>query len=183
MKQASSRRQTVLNLPSHPCLPVLIGMCSDSKPYLLVTKFYGVVTKGVFMSVSGLLNSANVDIVIWTSIVLDIAEGLCHMHLNGFIHGEIKAENIILHRKLKKSFQPVFLNLHKGRRMDKCYCSMAYQNDMNMFASLVDVIINECKNKASADFLHLNSVSQCIKDMACHGNMAEVVRYLKNMFL
>ena len=166
--------KTVLNLPPHPCLPVLIGVCNDSKPYLLITKFYGKVRKSVIMSVSGLLKASHIDILHWTSIVLDIAEGLCHMHSNGFIHGELKAENIILQRKLVKSFvlQPVFLNLNKGKPIDREQSAIAYQHDINMFGCLVDTISAALSQKGSTG---LSGVSQFVKDMPANGNMVAVV--------
>ena len=47
--------RTVLSLPSHPVFAVLIGVCCDTKPYLLVTMVYGNVHNGVYMCVCGLI--------------------------------------------------------------------------------------------------------------------------------
>jgi serine/threonine protein kinase len=98
--------RTVLSLPTHPVFPVLIGVCCDMKPYLLVTMFYSNVRNGLYMSVCGLIVHCrkynDIDILQWVTILLEMAEGLSLMHSRGFVHGNLTVENIIT-RKEKES--------------------------------------------------------------------------------
>ena len=112
---------TLLSLPSHPCFPVLFGLCCEEKPHILVTMFYGNVKKGVHMSLEGLYFTEGSALEQWISVFIDIAEGLMLMHANGFIHGNVTAENIMLKKVKKRRYiwTPVFLNLEKTRAVDK----------------------------------------------------------------
>ena len=94
--------KTILAIPSHPCLPLLIGLCCERQPYLLVCKLYGSHNCGVMLCITAALEEsmkskdAPFD---WMSILYDIAQGLHHTHTNGFVHGNLQPFNIVLHKR------------------------------------------------------------------------------------
>ena len=179
----ANETRTVLSLPSHPCFPVLVGVCCDTKPYLLVTIFYGILRKGVYMSVSGLLQGDTdwIDILQWTSILLDIAKGLFQMHSCGFVHGELKAENIILRKQKVGSylFSPVFLNLEKAKALDRDVHGLAYKQDFDMFGCLIDNIITAYNNKDAVDLSGLKTVLELVQTISVWDLCKVVTKLIK----
>ena len=103
--------KTILEIPSHPCLPLLIGLCCELQPYLLVSKLYGNRQFGVMLCISAALVESKRQKELqldWLSILYGIAEGLLHMHTNGFVHGNLQSDNVILYKKAHGILQPVF---------------------------------------------------------------------------
>ena len=178
--------RTVLSLPSHPVFPVLIGVCCDMKPYLLVTMVYGNVHNGVYMSVCGLIvhcRQNDIDILQWVSILLEIAEGLSLMHSCGFVHGNLTVENIILRKEKGRShtFSPVFLNLEKAKALERSCHDIEYQQDFEMFSFIIDKIIDVYNLKDVSNLTGLNTTLQLVKKVPVNGSLSEVVIYLKKM--
>lgn len=147
----ASQAKAILSLPSHLCLPLLVGICCDFQPYLIVTKFYGVTRLRLMLSLDAVLkenDTRKFTTAHWLSILQDIAQGLLHMHTNGFCHGDLRPSNIILHKKwgMSKFLQPVFLNLDKARGIASTLNkdnSEATGKDLYMFGCLVESI--SCK--------------------------------------
>lgn len=73
------------------------------------------------MSLQGLLETDTNVLHHWATILLNVAQGLLLMHSCGFVHGGLKAENIMMRKKERNStvLRPVFLNLDKARSLDK----------------------------------------------------------------
>lgn len=137
--------KAVLSLPSHPCLPLVMGICCDYQPYLIVTKFYGISRFGVMITLAAALkgnNTRKITTAHWLSILKDIAQGLLHMHMNGFCHGDLQAYSIILHRKWATSsiLQPVFINLERATPSLNKDNSKAIASDIKMFGCIVESI-------------------------------------------
>lgn len=179
--------RTVLSLPSHPVFPVLIGLCCDMKPYLLVTMVYGNIRHGLYMSVCGLIvhcrKKKDVDILQWVPILLEIAEGLSLMHSCGFVHGNLNAENIILRKEKGRShaFSPVFLNLEKAKALERSCHGIEYQQDFEMFSFIIDNIIAVYNMKDVANLAGLKITSQLVKIIPVDGDLSEVVIHLQKM--
>ncbi|XP_028412321.1 uncharacterized protein LOC114535141 [Dendronephthya gigantea] len=139
-----SEVKSILRLPSHPSLPIVLGICLDCKPFLLVTKFYGSSKFGVMLSLYAAIKDKCKDSISkerWISIIHGITEGLLHMHANAFCHGDLQSHNIILHRKSRenKFLQPVFFSLDKALHIKK-ENTILFRNDVQNLASLIDNI-------------------------------------------
>ena len=153
--------KTILGLPSHACLPIVLGICVDSIPFLLVTKFYGCSKYGVMLSLAAAIEYKLKDFTVLhcISIVQGVTDGLMHIHANGFCHGNVNAGDIIVNRHSKsiKFFQPVFICLDKAEKI----------NDSNMLLLANDV--QECASLVSGFSVHFKetniftSVSQMLK--------------------
>ena len=148
-------------LPSHACLPIVLGICVDSIPFLLVTKFYGCSKYGAKLSLAAAIEYKLKDFTVLhcISIVQGVIDGLMHIHANGFCHGNVNAGDIILNRHSKsiKFLQPVFICLDKAEKI----------NDSNMLLLANDV--QECASLVSGFSVHFKetniftSVSQMLK--------------------
>jgi hypothetical protein len=172
--------KTVLSLPSHPCFPVLFGVCCEEKPYILVTPFYGNVKKGVYMSLQGLYETDGIALKQWISIFIGVA-GLMLMHSSGFAHGEVTAENMLKKKRNEDMFIPVFLNLVKAEALDKIIDGCKYKQDYSMFASLVEMVITSHRIKDHANSQDLSKVSQLTKIIYIDHDLYHVVKDLKSM--
>ncbi|XP_028416461.1 uncharacterized protein LOC114540541 [Dendronephthya gigantea] len=159
--------EKILDLPSHPCLPLLIGLCCEEQPYLSVTKFYGAKRIGLMLSISAAIAEGptkRMNSPHWMSIICDIAKGLLHMHTNGFLHGDLKPSNIILYRKpdCDKYFQPVFLGLTKVTKFSIADIEkLLIFEDLIMFQHLVKNILNvvTLDDQTQEKFMNMISVA------------------------
>ena len=153
--------RSILGLPSHPCLPILLGICCDRIPFLLVTKFYGCSKFGVMLSLAAAIECKLKDFTVlhFISIVQGVIDGLMHIHSNGFCHGNVNAGDIILYRQCKgiKFFQPVFICLDKAKKINDSNL-LLLANDVQECASLVASISGHFKETNI-----FTSVSQMLK--------------------
>ncbi len=91
-----------MNILTHPSIPHLLGVQIDEKPYSLVMQFLGEGMKSV--TVHKLLHQdmakyLSLSTNEWISILLDIAEGLFHVHQKGFLHCDVKSNNVLVSGK------------------------------------------------------------------------------------
>ncbi len=178
----------ILNLSSNVCFPLLIGVCCDMEPYVLVTIFYGNARNAVYVSLQGLLSCPKNDEIAfaqWISILVDIAKGLLLMHSCGFVHGELKSENIIVVQKktkCNKAWTAVLLNLEKAKALDRTTYSSEYKQDCIMFAALIDMITKSDPLRKCTSLSDLSKVSQVASEIFHDGNLAKGVTDLKKLY-
>jgi serine/threonine protein kinase len=91
-----------MNTPTHPAIPHLLGVQIDEIPYSLVMQFLGEGMESVTVHkllhqdmAKHLLLSTNE----WISIFHDIAEALFHAHQKGFVHCDVKSNNVLVSGK------------------------------------------------------------------------------------
>jgi hypothetical protein len=154
--------KTILEIPSHPCLPLLTGLCCELQPYLLVSKLYGSRKFGVMLCISAALAQSKRQKELqldWLSILYCIAEGLLHMHTNGFVHGDLQSDDVILYKKAHGIFQPVFFSLHKARKLSFAEKEnrRLIMEDLKMFAKLAKQIL-ETATLDSRVFIKINNI-------------------------
>ena len=181
--------RSILGLPSHPCLPILLGICCDRIPFLLVTKFYGCSKFGVMLSLAAAIECKLKDFTAlhFISIVQGVIDGLMHIHSNGFCHGNVNAGDI-LYRRCKgiKFFQPVFICLDKAKKINDSNL-LLLANDVQECASLVASISGHFKETniftSVSQMLKLNQDKrslQVLQDVHqyLHCNVTKGIRYI-----
>ncbi|KXJ24321.1 putative L-type lectin-domain containing receptor kinase S.5 [Exaiptasia diaphana] len=84
----------IISTFDHRGLPLLFGVCLERKPYLLVTQYHG--TNEGCMTISKATKTGLVKAKCWTSIFKETAEALEYVHSKGFIHNDIKGDNVLL---------------------------------------------------------------------------------------
>lgn len=97
----------IMNIKPHTYLPIVYGISLEQKPFLIVFKFYGSLsnkrstTLQYFirkLNTSG-VGSADDNINLNTEILRvanHVCEALQHIHSCGYLHGDLKADNILV---------------------------------------------------------------------------------------
>jgi serine/threonine protein kinase len=85
-----------MNTLTHASIPHLLGVQIEEKPFSLVMQFLGdedmeSVTIHQTMPKHLLLSTNE-----WISVLLDIAEALFHVHIKGFLHCDVKSNNVLV---------------------------------------------------------------------------------------
>lgn len=87
----------VMSKFKHANFPLLIGVCTlVSKPYHLVSSFSHVLDTPYTISSSLKSNSLNLSLVIWLTLINQLAQAVSYQHKQGFIHRDIKADNVLI---------------------------------------------------------------------------------------
>ncbi|XP_048576934.1 cyclin-dependent kinase 1-A-like [Nematostella vectensis] len=98
----------------HPSLPLLIGVALKERPYLLVTQFHGRGYKSVTLS-SAVKKGLFTEVGMWLAALKTIAETLLFCHQKGFLHNDLKQNNVVFH--YSGSWKPVVIDWGKASRV------------------------------------------------------------------
>ena len=90
-----------MQLFSHRCVPHLLGVQTQAKPFSLIMEFLG---HGVeSMTVHKLLfdiafsqERSNMSVPNWFRVAYDIADALHYVHEKGYLHCDLKADNVLV---------------------------------------------------------------------------------------
>lgn len=105
--------KVLLNIKCCNAIPMLIGICVDEQPYKLVMQFYGIEDKSITLH-SLLINiSMSLSEEQWYSVLAIIVEGIHHVHMSGYLHNDIKTDNVVLY-KTNDSYCPVLIDFGKS---------------------------------------------------------------------
>jgi hypothetical protein len=104
-------------LGDHVGLPHLFGVCTDESPYCLILQFHCVDSKSLtlYEAASSCLHE---DLSASIAILKDVCETLGYIHTQGFLHNDLKGNNIVL-EKTVKGFHPVIIDFGKSIKIKK----------------------------------------------------------------
>ena len=90
------REARIMSKLKHPNFPLLLGICTLSKPYLLVTSYYNISDQPC--TVSSLLKSKSLSLSVhvWLTLIRQLAQAIAYLHDTGFIHRDIKGDNVLV---------------------------------------------------------------------------------------
>ena len=91
-----------MNILTHPNIPQLLGVQIECKPYALIMEFIGDGMKS--STVHQLLQESNAKsspllMPEWVSVCVDIVEAVDHVHSKGYLHCDLKTNNVLVLRK------------------------------------------------------------------------------------
>lgn len=107
--------KVLLALGDHERLPLIFGIVTKKEPLCLVTQFHSV--NGCSMTLHEASNTARLTTVDCTEIFLEICSGLSHVHCRGYLHNDIKANNVVLERPSStEKYSPVLIDFGKSTK-------------------------------------------------------------------
>jgi serine/threonine protein kinase len=199
--------KVLLNLKSHRSIPTLLGVSLEKEPFKLVMQFYGI--EGKSLSLHSVCKSEKLQNIMnqsqWNTIIKCIAKAIEHIHACGYIHNDIKTDNVVLYKSGDTTFIPVVVDFGKSckreegitKRMSleeqseyrKKYKHIAPEivdgshkqsmySDIYSFGYLVyNIYTYLCKDSA---VLH-SIVNQCykVKSWSCRASFSKVVHLLE----
>jgi len=109
--------QIITQLGDHPGLPLLFGICSNCTPYQLILQFHGDGINSITIA-KALYSKAITKKKEWSKIIVDTAKALDHIHQVGFLHNDLKTNNVVLDKRAS-SYTPVIIDFGKSRLITK----------------------------------------------------------------
>ena len=116
-KEEVINEASILSKLSHRGLPYVLGIDLSTTPFIMVTLFYGIDQKNT--TLHKLLDSDSFDAVIKLDksqalpIIAELSETLSYIHDKGFLHNDIKSDNIVLYAESAK-LKPVLIDFGKA---------------------------------------------------------------------
>jgi serine/threonine protein kinase len=101
------------SLGDHPGLPLLFGVCSDNVPYSIVLQFHGTETGNLTLLMAAKKKQFNKAQTI--VIFQEICQVLNYIHTKGFLHNDLKSNNVLLEQR-SDGFRPVVIDFGKSRK-------------------------------------------------------------------
>ena len=113
-KKSLLRKAEIINaLGDHTGLPMFFGVVTKKEPLCLVTQFHGM--NGESITLHKAANKRMITPLDSNEIFIQICLTLKHVHSKGYLHNDIKANNVVLEKDLIHSskFKPVLLHVGK----------------------------------------------------------------------
>ena len=117
-KKSLLREAEIVNaFGDHTGLPMFFGVVNKKEPLCLVTQFHGV--NGESITLHKAANKRMITPLDSTEMFIQICLALKHVHSKGYLHNDIKANNVVFEKYLIHSskFKPVLIDFGKGTKV------------------------------------------------------------------
>ena len=158
----------ILNkLGDHPGLPLLFGVCTERTPYRLIMQFHGNQDGTSFTISTALSNKRIPDKTTWTRIIAKAAGALARIHEKGFLHNDLKSNNIVLDNR-DGVYNPVIIDFGKsvpmsGARGPKSFSAERQRKYATEFPHIAPEIVSGVKGQSTAsDIFSLGEIGETI---------------------
>lgn len=82
----------------HPNIPTILGVQIEEQPYGIIMEYLG--KANTAFTVHDLLHETNsLEKKDWVKISYNVADALNHVHKKGFLHCDLKSNNVIVFKK------------------------------------------------------------------------------------
>ena len=96
-KEVLHEANVLHNLGNHENLPFLLGICTLKEPYSLVLQFHGAGQESVTLYKA--IKEKFFDKVGTVKIFVDICKAVNYIHGKGYLHSDLKSNNVVLKQK------------------------------------------------------------------------------------
>ena len=114
-KDEIAKEARILSTLRHPNLPLLVGVCFETIPFMVVTTFHSI-GKGPSTTMHDALTRGLLGSSIrphWINILHCIAMAIKYVHHHNIIHNDIKSNNIVIEEE-SNSFSGVLVDFGKA---------------------------------------------------------------------
>ena len=108
--------KVIESLGDHRGLPLLFGMQTSQIPYSLVLQFHGDKERSLTVYRAACKKKLSPDE--WKGVISRITEALHHIHGKGFLHNDLKANNVILEKR-EDGYNAVIIDFGKSSKIDE----------------------------------------------------------------
>lgn len=153
-------------LGDHPNLPMLFGVVTKTFPLCLVTQFHGVKEESVTLH-----KAADANILTMANCIT-IFQKLCcalgQVHSKGYLHNDIKANNVVLElNSVSEEFNPVLIDFGKSVTASS---ALLYRRKSKFLKSngksyLAPEVVSERLYSVSSDIYSLGRMLKAISSM------------------
>ena len=171
----------VNKLGHHPCLPLLFGVCSEAPPFRLILQFHGDKKTHRSLTISSALSKSIMsDKVCWVEIIKKIASALKHVHEAGFLHNDIKCNNVVLDEN-EGVYNPVLIDFGKslpltGLKGPKLMSKERQEAYAKKYPHIAPEIVTGRKGQSiQSDIFSFAKMTETIFDRAKLGTLPEVL--------
>lgn len=120
----------ITSLGDHEGLPLIFGVITAKEPLCLVTQFHGIYEQSVTLQ-----QAANASVITPSECLQTFAEiclALQHVHSWGFLHNDIKANNVILERRRdSKKYNAILIDFGKSTKASTILPSVSSRKRSN----------------------------------------------------
>ena len=113
--------EVIAVLGDHASLPMLFGVVTKSLPMCLVTQFHGLKEESTTLhqaaSTENMLTPAKC-----IAIFLKISSTLPYVHSKGYLHNDIKGNNVVLERTSSLEYNPILIDFGKSTKLGSLQC-------------------------------------------------------------
>lgn len=177
----------ISKLGDHCGLPLLFGVQTQAAPCSIVLKFFGHKDTSVTIyraaCKKNFLSSDQ-----WKLVVNHVCEALQHVHTKGYLHNDLKANNVVLEGK-SRHFNPVIIDFGKSTKIDspmkkKSMTKSEQKIYRQSFPHIAPEIINGTRTQTIAsDVYSFAKLVQFLCDKEAVKNLGAEREILKNLAL
>ncbi|XP_068690623.1 fibroblast growth factor receptor 2-like [Montipora foliosa] len=113
--------EVIAVLGDHASLPMFFGVVTKSLPMCLVTQFHGLKEESTTLhqaaSTKNMLTPAK-----YIAIFLKISSTLRYVHSKGYLHNDIKGNNVVLERTSSLEYNPILIDFGKSTKLGSLQC-------------------------------------------------------------
>ena len=114
---------TIAALGDHASLPMFFGVVTKSLPMCLVTQFHGLKDESTTLHQAASKNMlTSLTSAECNSIFLQISSTLRYVHSKGYLHNDIKANNVVLERNSSLEYNPILIDFGKSTKLGSLQC-------------------------------------------------------------
>ena len=107
--------KVIASLGDHKGLPLLFGVQTSQIPFSLVLQFHGDGERS--LNIYRAACKKKLTAGEWKSVINQVIEALRHIHDKGFLHNDLKANNVVL-EKTEDGYNAVVIDFGKSRKID-----------------------------------------------------------------